>query len=69
MAKFTLYYARLVLLEREIEAKDIEAAWEEAQALESKGELGLKEILPLPGSRVQDIVDYEFVWEVQPEGR
>ena len=64
--KFTLTYARAVILERTIDAPDEDTAPEKASKLELDGELGLRRVLPASGSRVVSISDYETIWEVRP---
>lgn len=68
---YILRYARCVILERSIEVPDGEGsreeAWLVANQLENDGELGLEDWTAKPGSRVDDIQDYEEIWELRKD--
>lgn len=69
---YTLRYARVVILEREIEVPDDAGNTQGlaeviAMNMEAKGELGIADIVAKPGSEVVDIHDYDAIWEVEED--
>jgi hypothetical protein len=71
MARYTLRYARIVILERTIQAGDIDLAESKAWVLEDNHANdiqveGGKLLLPV-GVTVAGIQDYEEIWETQEE--
>ena len=71
MKTWILTYGRIVILKREIEAPDDATETEVigiAHDLEEQGELGIANAHMVEGkgdSWIDDIVDYEFLWEVE----
>lgn len=69
MPKFKLTYARVVILEREIEAENLETAKSNAEYQEMKGELNIllgDGGIDIPDeSAVRDIEDYDAIWEIE----
>lgn len=73
MTTYKLTYARVLYLERLIEADDIEQAYTKASELEDSLELGIASgegtiespIIIAEGSTLSSIDDYEVVWEVE----
>lgn len=66
---YKLKYARIVMLETEIEAESYDHAMKEASRLEDGGYLGLEsnpsdQWFPVDGSQITDVTDYEEIWEV-----
>lgn len=69
MPVYRLTYARVVILETEIEAIDEDAAWNQAILAEHHGELGLEDWQAKDGSTVRDVDDYEEVWNLEVIGK
>lgn len=70
MPKFKLTYARVVILEREIEAENKHAAEAIAHDLERDGRLAIYDVednyVEYPtGCIVRDIEDYDVIWEIE----
>lgn len=73
MTIYTLHYARVVYLEHKIEADSYVSAMDKAFELENSFQLGLdssgdgRSIIVSEGSEIEDINDYDVVWEVTPD--
>jgi len=70
MNEYKLTYGRVVILTTTILAKNLEEAKRQAAELEANGFLGLEPDsdggwLPKPGSDVEDVQDYEYLWEIR----
>jgi len=65
MPLYTLTYARVVILKTTLWAANQAAATDLAFELELTQELGLEDWTPKKGSEVDDVQDYDQIWEVE----
>jgi len=65
MHEYILTYARVVILKRSITADSRSAAEAEAMDLELAGKLGLETVIAKDGSEIDDIQDYDVIWNVE----
>ena len=68
--KFTLTFARTLIMKTIIEAENEDEAWEIAGEMENEGELGLdtddlEHWFPKDGCWIDEIVDDATVWEME----
>lgn len=64
MIAYRLRYARIVILETDIEAEDEAAAWKRAWELEDDCRLDIEAVVEKDGSQIVDIQDYYTIWEM-----
>lgn len=65
MKTYKLTYARIVYLNKYIEATDEMDAIRQAWDLEARGKLGIDRVKVKPGSEIGSIEDYDVVWDVE----
>ena len=65
MNTYTLTFGRVVICKATIQAKSVEEALDIAYQMEKDGQLTLAPTTLNPNIEIDDVTDYESIWEIE----